>query len=126
MEIEIETKHIIIVLALILLVYLFTSKNENYDPGFCGHCSSLTKDECANCPNCGICTDDTGCETCQQGDESGPYFNIKCIDWKYKGKTPSGQCWNYDSLSPYNCGRYESYHKMATDHIKWADRQPMI
>lgn len=116
---QIEKEHIFIGLILLVFVYLLTSKKEGYN-NFCGNCHDLTKEQCAKCPNCGVCGTDGGCESCAQGDHAGPYFKDKCVNWTYMGKTPNHRCWNYDKNSPYNCGYYFPYNKRAVNHIEFA------
>ena len=115
---EFETWHIVVAVVLIALLFVCT-KNEGYR-NFCGNCHDLTNEECENCDNCGVCTTDSGCKKCTQGDEAGPYFKDNCVDWEYKGKTPSNKCWNWDKSSQYNCGYYYPYNKRAVLHQKYA------
>lgn len=113
-----ETQYIVAGLVLLVLVWLCT-RSENYT-SFCGNCQDLTPEQCANCPNCGVCKSDTGCQKCMQGDDAEPYFSDECVDWKYRGKTPNKGCWNYKKDSPYNCGYYYPYNKRVILEQKYA------
>lgn len=115
-----ETWHIVAVLIAIVLFLCSRKSNTEGYKNFCGNCRDLTLEECANCPNCGICKDSTGCVSCSQGDESGPYYQDDCQEWIYMGKTPSHGCWNYNKLSPYNCGYFYPYNKRVIYHEKYA------
>ena len=116
---NIQKEHILIGIAVLVLICVFTSKKENYD-SFCGNCHDLTPEECANCPNCGVCTSDKGCKSCRRGTSAGPYFSDKCVDWEYMGETPNNKCWDYTKKSPYNCGYKFPYNKRVVNHIDWA------
>lgn len=119
-----EIKYIIIAIVLLLLICL-PSQNEKYGP-FCGNCHDLTFEECLKCTNCGICTLDSGCKKCIQGDESGPYYHDNCIDWEYMGKTPNKKCGNYTKNSQYNCGYYYPYNKRVILEQKFASLQNQL
>jgi hypothetical protein len=114
---EFETWHIVI--GIILIALLLCTRQEGYK-NFCGNCHDLSLEQCANCPNCGVCKSDNGCKTCAQGDSAGPYFQNDCVDWEYMGKTPSNKCWNWERLSPYNCGYIYPYNKRVILHDKFA------
>jgi hypothetical protein len=114
-----ETEHIIVIVVLVVLFCFLKSRNEGYD-SFCGNCHDLTLEQCANCKNCGVCTESNGCKKCVQGDEAGAYFKDKCVDWEYMGKTPNKKCHNYTRDSPYNCGYFYPYNKRTILHQKFA------
>lgn len=113
-----ETWHIVV--GIIIVALLFScSSNEGYH-NFCSNCHDLSLEQCANCANCGVMTDDRGNKFCAQGDEAGPYFKNDAINWEYNGKTPNNTCWNRDSNSSYNCGYYYPYNKRVILHQKFA------
>jgi hypothetical protein len=114
-----ETEYIVIAVVLLVLFFCWQSKNEGYD-SFCGNCNDLTPEQCANCPNCGVCKSDSGCKKCMQGDDAGAYYHDKCVDWEYMGKTPNKQCRNYTKNSPYNCGYFYPYNKRVILHQKFS------
>jgi hypothetical protein len=114
-----ETQYIVVGFVLLALFWLCTFRSENYS-SFCGNCQDLTLEQCANCPNCGVCKNDAGCSKCVPGDEAGPYYRDECVDWKYRGKTPNKECWNYKKDSPYNCGNIYPYNKRSILHQKYA------
>jgi hypothetical protein len=120
-----ETKYIVLAVVLLVLLLCIPSKSEGYS-SFCGNCHDLTPEQCANCPNCGVCAKEGGCRKCVQGDDAGPFFNSNCVDWEYMGATPNKKCWNYTKNSPYNCGYYYPYNKRSILHNKFAAIQSQL
>jgi len=117
---KVELEHIVIGIVIIVLLCWLSSTRENYDPGFCGNCHSLSEEACEDCPNCGISVNDRGDRSCKQGDPASPYYSDEAVDWVHMGKTPSNNCWNFEADSPYNCGYKFPYNKRVIQHQHWA------
>lgn len=101
------------VLAVALVCYIYRMKR--YSEGFtdtsklsfCQNCRTLDAKSCADCPNCGICTDPFGNKTCEQGDEIGPYFKDNCAEWDFNGNVMKITCPDCEAPKGYNKYVYE-------------------
>ena len=75
---KVELEHIVIGIVIIVLMFWLTSNRENYDPGFCGNCHSLSLEECSGCPNCGVSVNDRGEKICKRSIEQMRFF-VECL-----------------------------------------------
>jgi len=108
-EFNLEIEHIVIIVLLMAILYVFLYKKESFHGG--NNCIGLSKDECVNNSECGYCVDDTGAGTCMAGNPASPYFSDRCLNWTQK---------NPELKKEHNCGNFYPYDTRTRQHQKYA------